>query len=216
MTKVIYTSQPIQCGVCTNKSTMQICGTVLHSTDFHDESTGMVHENGDMYSVLLCPNCSQINIAVSHWHEGMEDENELSYHVIYPAKERLPIGLPADIKKGYEAALRVKSIDANSYAVLLRRVLELVCIDRNAQGKDLYNKLDDLIKKNEIPANLAEVAQGLRDLGNVGAHAVIGEITEKEIPILRALINAVLEYVYSAPFLALIAKETSDKIKASK
>jgi hypothetical protein len=43
-------------------------------------------------------------------------------------------------------------------------------------------------------------------------------LTEKEIPIVNALCSAILEYVYSAPYLASIAenKLTTIKTKAKK
>lgn len=52
-----------------------------------------------------------------------------------------------------------------------------------------------------------------RDFGNIGAHAGSGELTEKEIPIVNALCNAILEYVYSAPYLATLAENKLQTIK---
>jgi hypothetical protein len=176
----------------------------------------MTRESGDIYSILGCPHCSQITIARSYWNEDMESEGELTYHILYPSEEKIPHGLTDKIKRGYDAAAKVKTIDANAYAVLIRRLLEMVCEDRKAEGGDLYKKLADLARKNEIPSKLVDVAQGLRGLGNVGAHAELGDVTEKEVPILGSLINAILEYIYSAPYLAQLAKERLDELKSAK
>jgi hypothetical protein len=100
------------------------------------------------------------------------------------------------------AALKVKPIDSNAFAVLLGRVLELLCIDRKAIGKTLDNKLSDLATKGEIPSKLVDVAHNLRKFRNIGAHADLGELTAKEVPILDDLCRATLEYVYTAPHLA--------------
>ena len=43
------------------------------------------------------------------------------------------------------------------------------------------------------------MAHGLRELRNIGAHALAGELTSAEIPVLDKLCEAVLEYVYYAP-----------------
>lgn len=59
----------------------------------------------------------------------------------------IPLGLPPDIQRGYTAALKVKPIDCNAFGVLLGRVLELVCADRNAGGDSLDKKLSDLASK---------------------------------------------------------------------
>ena len=61
--------------------------------------------------------------------------------------------MPAGIQTEYEAALKVQGISPNAYGVLMGRVLELVCEDRKAKGKDLYERLTDLAGKNEIPDN---------------------------------------------------------------
>jgi hypothetical protein len=79
------------------------------------------------------------------------------------------------IKKGYESTRMVKYADAKAYAVLMRRILELICEDRQAGGDTLYKKLVILSSRNEIPSNLIDVAHGLRNIGNVGAYASLGE-----------------------------------------
>jgi hypothetical protein len=210
-----YTSQNFRCRHCGNHSPFYIYNTCDHIVEHRDPKNGMTWEMGSIYSILGCPSCSRVTITSSHWVEGMVDESELEYNILFPSEEKIPNGLPPEIKSGYEAAIKVKAIDANAYAVLMRRLLELVCQDRAAVGKDLYQKLSDLASKNEIPSKLVDVAHSVRSIGNVGAHAVLGEVTEKEIPILKALIDAILEYVYSAPYLAQIAKDRLDSLKSS-
>jgi len=107
----------------------------------------------------------------------------------------------------------VRNIDANAYGVLLGRILELVCQDPNAIGKYLANKLGDLASKGEIPDRLVGVANGLKDLRNVGAHPTLGELTAVELPILDRLCRAILEYVYSAPYIANQAENCFQQLK---
>jgi hypothetical protein len=95
-------------------------------------------------------------------------------------------------------------------------MLELVCLDRKADGNFLGNKLANLAAMGEIPDKLVNVANGLKDLRNVGAHAALGELTEAELPILDQLTRAILEYVYSAPFLAQKAEERLRKLREVK
>lgn len=73
--------------------------------------------------------------------------------------------------------------------------------------------LKELADKNEISSKLVDVAKGLKNFGNIGAHAKIGKLTKKEIPIVNALSNAILEYVYSAPYLATLAEKKLNTIK---
>ena len=76
--------------------------------------------------------------------------------------------------------------------------------------------LQDLANKNEIPNKLVDVAKGLKDFGNIGAHAGIGELTKKEIPIVEMLTRAILEYIYTAPYLATLAENKLKSIKGKK
>jgi hypothetical protein len=108
----------------------------------------------------------------------------------------------------------VRSVDANAYAVLMGRLLDMICKDRNAQGDTLDEKLKDLSSKGEIPEKLVGVVVGIRKLRNIGAHADLGELTSADIPILDDLSKAILEYVYSAPHFAQAAEDRFKSVKA--
>ena len=193
---------------------MRIIGSVSDTHEDFDPQYGPSGEYGTIYSVLECPACKKVNIVCYSWHEGIESDDEVTYEILYPEDKNTPIGLPSNILKAYSAAEKVKTIDVNAYAILLRRLLELVCIDRNANGQTLALMLKDLANRGEIPDKLVNVAKGLKDFGNVGAHAAIGELSESEIPIVATLSTAILEYIYSAPHLAAIAEAKLYAIKS--
>jgi hypothetical protein len=135
---------------------------------------------------------------------------------LYPLGEKVLRGLPRKIDAAYQAAHKVRNIDANAYGVLLGRVLDLVCEDRKASGKTLDQKLKSLAQNGEIPSKLVDVAAGVRKLRNIGAHANMGDLTAAELPVLDDLTRAILEYVYSAPFLAKEAEKRLAKLKTKK
>ncbi len=210
-------SETIECKHCGNVSKMEILGTVEDLT-FEEYDHGPGYSSGTKYDILKCPapRCRKITIASYSYHEAFEEDGNFPYEFIYPESSKRPIGLPEKISKALMAADKVKSIDVNAYATLIRRLLEMVCIDRKASGATLAAMLKDLHAKNEIPEKLVKVATGLKDFGNIGAHAHIGELTDKEIPILSTLCNAILEYVYSAPYLANLAEEKLKEITGKK
>ena len=205
-------SKFLSCGHCTNFSKMEVVGYVSNEkSDFHEGYGPMSY--GTTYSVLICPACDKINIVTHDWHEDMESEEEVSYKILFPINQNTPLGLPKDILQAYEAADKVKNIDVNAYAILMRRLLEMVCLDRQAKNDTLFKMLNELASKGEIPEKLVDVAKGLKNLGNVGAHAGTGNLTKNEIPIVQALTKAILEYVYGAPYLAKVAEEKLKRIK---
>ncbi|HUT93292.1 MAG TPA: DUF4145 domain-containing protein [Thermoguttaceae bacterium] len=192
---------------------MEIVADYSQVETHYDDHSNIEWDEGPTYQLLVCPACRRITCRSYYWHDGYMDPGDVSYETLYPQAKRNPLGLPDNIAKGYEAAEKVSNIDANAYGVLLGRVLELVCEDRNAVGKSLHDRLADLSSKGEIPTKLVDVARGLKDLRNVGAHATLGELTSVDLPILDDLCRAILEYVYSAPHLAQKAQERLDARK---
>ena len=184
-------SKTITCGHCSNISKMEIIGSVGDLEDDIDPEDGPIGQYGTYYDILRCPACKKTNIVSYGWHDGMESDNEIYYEFLYPIDKTVPIGLPPSILSTYKAAEKVKTIDVNAYAILMRRLLELVCIDRKAVGKTLTLMLQDLASKGEIPDKLVDVASGLRNFGNIGAHAGSGDLSENEIPIVKALTKAI-------------------------
>ncbi|PTT76084.1 MULTISPECIES: DUF4145 domain-containing protein [unclassified Chryseobacterium] len=210
-------SEIISCGYCSNMSHMTILGSVSDLKVENEPENGHYIEYGIIYEILKCPACKKNNIVYYNWNSYREGDSDFEpmYISIFPVKNDIPKGLPENIEKAFIASDRIKNMDPNSYAVLSRRLLEMVCLDRNASGRTLHDKLNDLSVKGEIPDKLAGVSMGLKNFGNIGAHAELGEVSEKEISIINALILAVLEYIYSAPQLATEAENKLNEIKNS-
>jgi hypothetical protein len=169
-------------------------------------------DEGTEYQLVLCPACKSVSLRSSAFVDIYEWE--YSFRFIYPALPEAIKGLPDSVKKEYESALRVRRIDTNAFAVMLGRVLDIVCTDRGATGKNLFERLKNLAEQGAIPGRLADMAQSVRQLRNVGAHADLGAITEEEAPILDDLCRAVLEYVYAAPQLLCAVQQKIDKLKS--
>lgn len=108
-------------------------------------------------------------------------------------------GLPPEIEAAYKAALSVKGIESNAFGILVGRLLEKVCRDRGAQGRALPEQMRNLSVKGEIPDHLADLAQQIWQLRNIGNHAGAGELSSADVPLLNDLCRAILEYVYVAP-----------------
>ncbi len=181
-----------KCGKCDKISSQRVVSTYTHTVrqEFDDEE-GLCIDQDYILRLSHCYSCEGINLT-------FEDEDG-EVRILWPTLNKELEGLPSRIAKAYKASRAVRLIDANAFAVLLGRVLELVCIDRNAEGDTLYAKLQDLGKRGEVPDRLIQMAHQVRTLRNIGAHATLGELTQSEVPIVDDLIRAILEYVYTAP-----------------
>jgi len=205
-----------RCGHCGNTTPMEIVAEYSGVRSYDDyPRSGIIWEAGTVYQLLLCPACESISLRSYWWHDRAMEPPDIEFKSLYPTQPAAPVGLPESIGRAYDAAQKVRSIDANAYGVLLGRVLELVCQDRHANGRFLGGKLEDLASRGEIPEGLVGVADGLRNLRNVGAHAALGELTPAELPIMDSLCRAILEYVYSAPSLAKQAETRLDELTSA-
>lgn len=198
-------TDPFTCGHCANKSPMTIVAKYSQIKTYEDHKLNMDWDEGLLWELCLCLACDGLNLRRAYWHEFADPLPE--FEIVFPAINKPVIGLPAEINRAYDAALKVRNIDSNAFAVLLGRILDKICIDKKAAGDSLHKRLLSLAQQGVIPQQLAEMAHQLRQLRNIGAHADLGELTPVEVPILEDLCRAILEYVYTAP--ALINKVQS-------
>jgi hypothetical protein len=212
-------SEAIKCGHCSNVGRMKILSTYNDGKTYAEEIPfdGRIqvatYDAGTLWEFYLCEACAKPTVRY-HIYDDRYQEEMAGPIICYPeAKQKLE-GLPEAIAKAHEAALRVRNVDGNAYAVLQRRLLEIVCLDQEAEGKTLSERLKNLAERGILPPQLAEVADSIRSLGNVGAHASTGDIEERDIHLLDSLSAAVLEYVYIAPQLVARVRQRVAAAKA--
>jgi len=215
MTKEKRFTTTAACGHCGNRVPHEIVAEYSRVETHENDPDGPPYDSGYVFELIVCPACKEVSLQTYFWHEFAEP-GDIKTEILYPVANKTPLGMPLKLGSAYQAAVRVKSIDPNAFGVLVGRLLELVCIDRNAKGKTLNEGLSDLAARGEIPTKLVAVANGLRNLRNVGAHPMLGELTAAEVPVLDGLCRAILEYVYSAPFLAEQAEERLVHLKRPK
>jgi hypothetical protein len=198
----------LRCGSCEKTSTQMVVAEYKHVISEVEVVDDIPFGNEEewLLRMSVCSLCDTVNLSVEQ-----DDGGEVTS--LYPSPPPDLEGLPAEIARAYKAARAVKSIDANAFAVLLGRVLEFVCIDRKATGDTLFKQLKDLANRGEIPGPLADMADQLRTLRNIGAHASLGELSGAETPILDDLCRAILEYVYAAPYRVSNVAKRIDELK---
>ncbi|MBZ0278880.1 MAG: DUF4145 domain-containing protein [Anaerolineae bacterium] len=219
-TKPQYTEQLFECPHCSNKSHMEV---IAHAEKHGDEVVSYEYaiEYSRKWDIFLCPNCSKVifhqNTYYSEWDEVEYDEDgQISVipgilnEVLYPSSRNF-WRTPENILELYRDAKRLTPIDPTAAVVKIRRLLDAVCTDQNAKGKKLINKLNDLVTRNIIPQSLYEIADRLREVGNLGAHEE--NITEEDAMLAQKLCETILEYVYEAPAMLADLGKRLDQLK---
>ena len=124
-----------------------------------------------------------------------------------------PENLPATVLKTFEEAISCHAGGLFiSAAIMVRRTLEEVCAERQAQGKDLKQRIADLRLKIVIPQELLEAMDELRILGNDAAHIEAKEydnISETEVSVAIHFTKEILKSLYQ--YSALLSKLRSLK-----
>jgi hypothetical protein len=182
--------------------------------NFYDDKSEFNWDEGTLWELSLCPVCEGLNLRKAYWHEFADPLPD--YEIVFPSSDKPILGLPLEINKAYQAALKIRNIDSNAFAVLLGRVLDKVCIDKKANGDSLHKRLLLLAEDGVIPQQLVDMAHQLRQLRNIGAHADLGELTPIEVPVLEDLCRAILEYVYTAPALIRQVQSRIDSLKGKR
>lgn len=184
------------------------CTQVVTIGDSHH-----VDEFGFAWELLVCPACIRPSLLeTSSTIGGTEHPNPL---VVYPLPAASLDGLPHPVRNAYQDALRLMKVDANTFAVAIRRTLEFVCDDRGAQGRSLDAKLRYLADHQKLSGLVGDVARQLRLVGNIGAHACDHEIARDDVPTLLELTEGVIDYVYRIPAKLNALKARLDRSRAS-
>jgi len=117
-------------------------------------------------------------------------------------------GVPSAVSGALVEAIKCHAADCyRASALMVRRTLEELCLDRNADGKDLKKKIEALGDKITIPKELIESLDQLRILGNDAAHIearVYEQIGREEIEIAIELAKEILKATYQ--YAGLLAK----------
>jgi hypothetical protein len=118
---------------------------------------------------------------------------------LWPPSLVFPPEVPERIRKIYEEARNIKSKSPGSFVVQIRRALEAVTKERNAEGKVLFAKIDWLIQNGHLPQVFGEMSHISRMIANLGAHDAETDVQPSDADIVDEFFRAIIEYLYIAP-----------------
>ncbi|ARU62777.1 hypothetical protein CBW65_18725 [Tumebacillus avium] len=190
------------CYHCGNKTSMKkVAKHTYRDREFLDYENNFWVSYGNEWSIFFCPVCQNVTIEECYWHSeetGPRGEQYYNYRILYPQVNISNTTIPEKVVKAFESAIKVRHIDNNTCVFSLRKTLELICKDQNAQGTKLYEMLNDLYEKGVLPKLLDSMATLLRKAGNEAAHSD-EEISDGLVSDLIDFTQTIIEYIYVLP-----------------
>lgn len=175
------------------------CPHCSHNGTFEEVGIKDVYENYThiLFGLRRCPN-SQCHGQLFFCY----DLSKKGLVLTYPS-ETIPFnkeGVPQKITDAFKEAVICHSNNCFiASAIMIRKTLEEMCLERGATGKNLFKRLEDLGSKILLPKELLEGMQELRLLGNDAAHIEANtyhEIGKNEIEISIEFTKEILKAVY--------------------
>lgn len=176
----------------------------------------------DQWNLYKCPVCHQVTLEHLSWNSeySWDWRDTLSEEILYPKVEIKSEFFPKYIREEFEKLLKAKGNKAR--IMHMRNIVEAICEDKEAKGRDLDQKIDDLL--GILSESLKEASQSIRILGNTTVHPYDVEFPNEIVDRAFKWLLKILDYVYVLPNeiaslkpeIKKIRKEAIEKKKAEK
>jgi len=175
-----------RCPHCGHNGTFEAVGNDINNTN-----------NNRVFGLRRCPNEKCFG------HMFFVYNSQSKEIILTHPSDTIPFekeNIPEKVLNAFQEAILSHSNNCFvASAIMIRKSLEEICKDREATGKNLYKKLEDLGSKIVIPQELIEGMQELRLLGNDAAHIesnTFSEIGKDEVEISIEFTKEILKAVY--------------------
>lgn len=207
MTDGFPSSKVFDCSHCGNRTphTLEFQHTNLQLYDELDSGEQLLEPF--TWLAYSCGTCNGINSYGAFFTVDIEVD-EISQAKLHPRGSDLlpPLHtlspnrpVPANVLRLYEEAWPLRHRAPAAFIGQVRRLLEYVCKDQDASGKNLFSQLQDLSTKGVFPGYFSQITDLLRKVGNMGAHAAQEELTIWDAELIDDFFRSIVEYVYIAP-----------------
>jgi hypothetical protein len=200
------------CPRCGKQSSFEIVGSLPVTFDSSYSYGGERYEPNiiDRVSSLICRHCKQgVVVVEEEWVGDAPKKKQKSGGVIshrgihwWPLPEtNLSADIPRLIADVFgEAAMALAANCPRASAVMARRTLEAVTVEKGEDKGTLAERLKALGSKGVLLPTLSEWAKEVRLIGNVGAHFdPIETVSHEDAQQLLSFVRELLCYLYELP-----------------
>ena len=195
----------VHCYHCGNKGLQNIKGqTKQVFEDYADEyERQLIYHAETTWFMLQCPVCEKVSLYTESTGDGYEDyrgDYYIEQEVLFPQSTIKYNNVPSEIKSAFESAIKIRQIDPDICLLSLRRVLESLCKQQGASGRDLDSMISDLVEKGTLPPVYNDICWIIRILGNKAAHADKSlSLYQNEVDQVISFMQTMINYLYVLP-----------------
>lgn len=209
----------VMCVKCNRKTNHDI----VASHNRHMATPDNDIQQWDDYHIAVCRGCDTVSfIESSRCTEDFDPvTGEMESKVIlYPdrASGRMPLNgaehFPQKTRRIYLEV--IKAMNCNSpllAAIGLRALIESICIDQQAKGRDLKTRISELATLGLLSKKQADILHTHRFLGNIAAHEIEAPQPQELVAALD-IAETLLKTIYILPTLDAVI--TTGKMKAQR
>lgn len=194
------------CEVCKIEQRHTVVASARSRWD-HEEFSGITE-----FEVIRCLNCDALSFRKEasdsegyyYDHEAEEYTSELSVS-LFPNRTagRFKIegywSLPPEVRATYDELILAMNGEQPILAGLgVRILIEMICKEQSAVGKNLFAKIDDLKSKGVLTNAGADILHKLRSMGNDSAHEAKPS-SAKQLTLAMDVVENLLQSVYIHP-----------------
>jgi hypothetical protein len=187
---------------------------VRASIDVSDNNEKYDMHVSQSFQIVECCGCRWLSFR--HEWSDSEDvevdedsgaERPIVHETIYPGRlaDQKPLddyGLPAKVRAIYrEAHFALRNQQPILAAIGIRALVEAVCAEKKAAGRDLEKRIDELVSLGVLTRAGADILHGTRLLGNKAAHETLPP-TEAQLGAAIQVSENLLQSVYILPRIA--------------
>ena len=211
LNKTLGKEYSLPCQKCDTETTHKVLAST-QETDTDEANDVWVFEERQ---IVQCLGCKSVTFRSDwlfseddhHWisADGTEHHEYEHHEELYPSRiaGRKPLRnkqfLPRDIQQIYtETHSALCSKQPILAAIGMRAIIEAVCKDKKATGRNLEKKIDNLVALEYLTKRGATSLHSTRVLGNTSAHEVVA-LPEKNLDIGMDIIENLLMNVYILP-----------------
>lgn len=205
----------IYCNKCSRNTKHALVSEFVHNDKELIEDGYQIYWS-DGWHVWQCRGCDELTGEKTH--QFSEDIDyygaPILYNEYFPKRGREQHKaksfkrMPPKLEKIYnEIVLSYNESCQILCGIGLRALLEGICVDKNIEGNNLFEKID---KANFVPLNIRDNLHGFRFLGNSAAHELVHpELEDLKIAIL--VLEDILNIVYDLDYRSKLVFERFNK-----